>query len=236
MSNIDFVEYAEKVQAERKKRDAINIKIRKVVETSPPLDLCDEQRRIDYWSQVIAQHNQQYDKKIMIYKEQIALYERLIANITLERDKPDFRPRSELKRAQQDLELKKSYKPKELQKLEIDLEVSNKKINSFETLMGISRSVPPDPPTPHTPSDKIEEATEIKIEESTRMAKLDPVTGKRPVKRVGTPAPAPVKLEDPPAEQPKVPEQKVAEPQHYSDNFGNNPKLLLSTKRPVNKN
>jgi hypothetical protein len=29
---------------------------------------------------------------------------------------------------------------------------------------------------------------------------------------------------------------KVAEVMHYSDNFGNNPKLLLSTKRPVNKN
>ena len=239
MSNIDFVEYAEKVQAERKKRDAINIKIRKVVETSAPLDLCDEQRRIDHWTQVLAQHNQQYDKKILIYKEQIALYERLIANVSLERDRPDFRPRFELQKAQQDLELKKSYKPKELQKLEIDLEVSNKKINSLETLMGVSFSSPPNPPTPHTPLKQKEEATEIKIEESSRMVKLDPVTGKRPHKRLDTPAPAPVvvpKLEDPPAEQPKVADPKVAEPQHFSDNFGNNPKLLLSTKRSVNKN
>ena len=81
--------------------------------------------------------------------------------------------------------------------------------------------------------------TEIKIEESSRMVKLDPVTGKRPHKRLDTPAPAPVvvpKLEDPPAEQPKVADPKVAEPQHFSDNFGNNPKLLLSTKRSVNKN
>ena len=71
------------------------------------------------------------------------------------------------------------------------------------------------------------------------MVKLDPVTGKRPHKRLDTPAPAPVvvpKLEDPPAEQPKVADPKVAEPQHFSDNFGNNPKLLLSTKRSVNKN
>ena len=239
MSNIDFVEYAEKVQAERKKRDAINIKIRKVVETSAPLDLCDEQRRIDHWTQVLAQHNQQYDKKILIYKEQIALYERLIANVSLERDRPDFRPRFELQKAQQDLELKKSYKPKELQKLEIDLEVSNKKINSLETLMGVSFSSPPNPPTPHTPINQTEQATEKKIEESRRMVKLDPVTGKRPHKRLDTPAPAPVvvpKLEDPPAEQPKVADPKVAEPQHFSDNFGNNPKLLLSTKRSVNKN
>lgn len=254
MSNIDFVEYAEKVQVERKKRDAINIKIRKVVETSPPLDLCEEKKRVDHWGNQIKSHNEGIDKKIancqevivqarnriLLQEQLIQRYESIVAEAEAVKESKSTRPHYEYQKAVQDLELKKSYKPKELQKLEIDLEVISKKINSLETLMGVSHSLTPTaptPPTPHTPSNKIEEATEIKIEESSRMAKLDPATGKRPVKRVDTPVPAAPKLEvSLPAEQPKVAEPKVAEPQHFSDNFGNNPKLLLSTKRSVNKN
>jgi hypothetical protein len=64
------------------------------------------------------------------------------------------------------------------------------------------------------------------------MVKLD-ANGKRskkvvpsvPVVDIAVPAVVP-KLEDLSVAQPKV-----AEPQHFSDNFGNNPKLLLSTKR-----
>jgi hypothetical protein len=170
----EFVEYSDKLSAERKKRDLIDIKIRKIVETSPPIDVCDEQRRIEHWTQVISQSNQQYDKKIMIYREQIAMYERMIENATLEKDKPDFRPRTELKKAQQDLELKKNYKPKEVQKLEIDLEVIDKKIESLKNLLGFTKvekpvgkktdknqdplptPIPPPPPTPSSKPEKKE--------------------------------------------------------------------------------
>ena len=202
----EFVEYSEKLSAERKKRDLVEVKIRKVVETSPPIDVCDEQRRIDHWTQVIGQNNQQYDKKIMIYKEQIEYYQRLIDNVTLERDKPDFRPRYELAKAQKDLELKKSYKPKELQKLEIDLEVIDKKIESFKNLLGMSKPevavekriekkvTDPIPSIPHTPSSNPEKP---KVMRGKKVVPVDNTVSTQepvPVERPPTPIPEPVEF------------------------------------------
>jgi hypothetical protein len=258
MTSTDYMEYLDKLQAERKKRDLIDIKIRKFVETSSPLNLSEEKKRVDHWGNQIKSHNEGIDKKIancqevivqarnriLLQEQLIQRYESIIAEAEAVKESKSTRPHYEYLKAVQDFELKKNYKPKELQKLEIDLEVIDKKINSFKNLMNINSDPQPTPhpPTPHTPSNKIEEATEIKIEESNRMAKLDPATGKRPVKRLDTPAPVAPKIEvSLPAEQPKVADPKVAdpkvaEPQHFSDNFGNNPKLLLSTKRSVNKN
>ena len=187
----EFIEYTDKLSAERKKRDLIDIKIRKVVETNPPIDLCDEQRRVEHWTQVIAQSNQQFDKKILMWKEQISMYERLIQNATLEKDKPDFRPKIELKKAQQELELKKNYKPKELQRLEIDLEVIDKKIDSLKNLLGFTN---------------------------------EPI--KKTEKKVDDPLPTPLAPTPPTPSLPPAPPQE-----NYSNNFDNQPKILMTTKR-----
>jgi len=228
----EFVEYSEKLSAERKKRDLVEVKIRKVVETSPPIDVCDEQRRIDHWTQVIGQNNQQYDKKIMIYKEQIEYYQRLIDNVTLERDKPDFRPRYELAKAQKDLELKKSYKPKELQKLEIDLEVIDKKIESFRNLLGMTKSERADKrienptitPSPPPPSSKPENPPVPKAKRVMKVVRADNTPTDAPAERPPTPIPEPIEfvsLQEPiPAVVPLPP--PVAE--------SSEPKLIQNTK------
>jgi hypothetical protein len=234
-TSTEFVEYSDKLSAERKKRDLIDIKIRKVVETSAPLDVCDEQRRIDHWTQVIGQNNQQYDKKILIYKEQIALYERLIENVTLERDKPDFRPRYELKKAQQDLELKKSYKPKELQKLEIDLEVIDKKIESFKNLLGMSK---PElavekrtekktiTPSPSPPSSNQEKSLAPKPMRPKKIVPVDNTVYTKepePVERPATPLPEPIEFVTLPEPAPvAIPLPPVPE--------SHEPRLILNTK------
>jgi hypothetical protein len=227
----EFVEYSDKLSAERKKRDQIDIKIRKIVETNPPIDVCDEQRRIDHWTQVIGQNNQQYDKKILIYKEQISMYERLIENATIERDKPDFRPRYELKKAQQDLELKKNYKPKELQKLEIDLEVIDKKIESFKNLLGIGMNKPEVPvekkktitPSPSPPSSNQEKSVAPKV---MRGKKVVPVENtQEAVERPDTPVPEPIEFVT-------LPEPTPAKPTPVINSFVENgpPTVIQNTK------
>jgi len=192
LTGSEYETYSDKLTVERKKLDTIDLKIRKVVETAAPLDVCDEQRRIDHWTQVIGQNNQQYDKKIMIYKEQIAFYERLIENATLERDKPDFRPRYELKKAEKDLELKKTYKPKDLHKLEIEKASVEKKIESFKNLLGMIKPDTPavkkiTTPSPPPPSSKPENPPGPKV---MRKPKIVP-TVPTPVERPATPIPEP---------------------------------------------
>jgi len=266
MVDNDYLDYADKLQAERKKRDLIDIKIRKVVETSPPLDFSDEKKRVDHWTNQVMTHIQGLEKKIAncneviaqaqsriqqvtLHQEQVIafaknkieqtkikeegimqLYQSYVNEHTFNKESKSTRPYYELAKAEQDLELKKNHKPKELQKLEIDLEIIDKKIESFKNLLGIrNEELPVDKKigkkndTPHPPSE---------IQDSSSMVKLD-ANGKRskkvvpsvPVVDIAVPAVVP-KLEDLPVAQPKV-----AEPQHFSDNFGNNPKLLLSTKR-----
>lgn len=188
----EFVEYSDKLSIERKKLDAIDLKIKKVVETTAPLDVCDEQRRIDYWSQVLTQSNQQYEKKILIYEEQIAYFQRMIDNAKLERDKPDFRPRFEVKRAEKDLELKKTYKPKDLHKLEIERASIEKKIESFKTLLGMSKPDTPavkkiTTPSPPPPSSKPENPPGPKTLRAKKTVPAIPT----PVERPATPIPEP---------------------------------------------
>ena len=235
----EFLEYSDKLSAERKKRDLVDIKIRKVVETCPPIDVCDEQRRIDHWTQVIGQNNQQYDKKILIYREQIAMYERLIENVTLERDKPDFRPRYELAKAQKDLELKKNYKPKELQKLEIDLEVIDKKIESFKNLLGMSKpevavekriekkTIIPSPPPPSSKPENAPGPEKPKVMRAKKVVSVDnTVSTQEPVEVERPPTPIPEPIEFVTLPEPKLAVVPLPPPvAEYSE-----PKVIQNTK------
>jgi hypothetical protein len=217
----EFVEYSEKLSAERRKLDIIDLKIKKVVETTAPIDVCDEQRRIDYWSQVLTQSNQQYEKKILIYEEQIAYFQRMIDNAKLERDKPDFRPRFEVRRAEKDLELKKTYKPKDLHKLEIERASVEKKIESFKNLLGMSKPDPPavkkiTTPSPPPPSSKPENPPGPKAKRVIKVVTADnTVDTASPAERPPTPVPEPI-----PAVVPLPP--PVAE--------SSEPKLIQNTK------
>jgi hypothetical protein len=195
LTGSEYESYSDKLTIERKKLDAIDLRIKKVVETAEPLDVCDEQRRIDYWTQVLTQSNQQYDKKILIYEEQIALFQRMIDNARLERDKPDFRPRFEVKRAERDLELKKTYKPKDLHKLEIEKASVEKKIESFKNLLGMSKPDTPavkkiTTPSPPPPSSKPENPPGPKVMRQPKIVPAVPT----PVERPATPIPEPEEI------------------------------------------
>jgi len=233
-TSTEFVEYSDKLSAERKKRDQIDIKIRKVVETCPPLDLSEEKKRVDHWTSQIAQHTQGLDKKIAncndvitqaqariqqvkLQQEQviafaknkiqqatlreegiIQLYQSYVAEHTSVRDSKSTRPYYELQKAEQDLELKKNHKPKELQKLEIDLEVVDKKIESLKNLLGMSKAEltldkriakkndTPAPPAITSPAPGTKRTLKIVPPNKTE----EPV----PVERPPTPIPEPVEF------------------------------------------
>ena len=226
LTGSEYETWSDKLSIERKKLDAIDLKIKKVVETAEPLDVCDEQRRIDYWTQVLTQSNQQYDKKILIYEEQIALFQRMIDNARLERDKPDFRPRFEVKRAERDLELKKTYKPKDLHKLEIEKAAVEKKIESFKNLLGMSKPDTPavkkiTTPSPPPPSSKPENPPGPKVMRKPKIVPAVPT----PVERPATPIPEPeepIEVETAPFIAPVSPPTAMP--------YQSEPKLIQNTK------
>lgn len=235
MGGKEWCEFNDKLTTVRKSRDSVLLKIKKFNETSPPSDLSDEKRRLDHWTSQVAQHRHGIDKKIYncnevirqalarieqvrIQQEEIItyaknkilqaqtreegniqLYKSYIAEAEALKESQSTRPYIELKKAENDLKLKENYKPKELHKLEIDLEDIEKKISSMENILGIEKIVekkqskksdpPPPPPLPPTPSD---------------------------------PPPTPSL---PPAPPPAPPQE------NYSNNFDNQPKILMTTKR-----
>jgi hypothetical protein len=238
----EFLEYSEKLNTERKKRDLIDIKIRKVVETSPPLDLSEEKKRVDHWGTQIKSHNEGIDKKIancqevivqarnriLLQEQLIQRYESIIAEAEAVKESKSTRPHYEHQKALQDLELKKNHKPKELQKLEIDLEVIDKKIESFLNLLGMSKIdkkkvalTTPTPSIPHTPSANPEKP---KVMRGKKIVPVDNIQEPEPVERPATPVPEPIEFVTLPEPAPVV----VPLPPPVA--VSNEPRLILNTK------
>jgi len=260
----DYLEYTEKLSAERKKRDLIDIKIRKVVETNPPLDLSDEKKKVDHWTNQIKLNIQGIEKKIANCNDVITAAQARIQQVTLQqeqviafaknkiqqtkikeegliqlyqsyitehesaRDSKSTRPYYELQKAEIKLELKKNHKPKDLQKLEIDLEVIDKKIESFKNLLGMSKEEVPlkkriekkdSTPTPPAiaPAPGIKRAPKA-------IAAVKPVEEPLVVERPDTPVPEPVEFVSLPEPMPTV----VAVPPPVAES--REPKVIQNTK------
>lgn len=250
----EFIEYSDKLSAERKKRDLIDIKIRKVVETSPPLDLSEEKKRVDHWGTQIKSHSEGIDKKIancqevivqarnriLLQEQLIQRYESIIAEAEAVKESKSTRPHYEYQKAVQDLELKKNHKPKELQKLEIDLEVIDKKIESFKNLLGMSKPevavqkkiekkvvnpLPtPVPSIPHTPSANPEKPKVMRAKKVVPVDNTVYTKEPEPVERPATPLPEPIEFITLPEPAPVV----VAPPPPVPESH--EPRLILNTK------
>ena len=246
----EFLEYSDKLSAERKKRDLVDIKIRKVVETCPPLDLSDEKKRVDHWATQIKSHNEGIDKKIancqevvvqarnriLLQEQLIQRYESIIAEAEAVKESKSTRPHYEHQKAVQDLELKKNHKPKELQKLEIDLEVIDKKIESFKNLLGMSKPevavekriekkvTDPIPSIPHTPSSNPEKP---KVMRAKKVVSVDnTVSTQEPVEVERPPTPIPEPIEFVTLPEPKLAVVPLPPPvAEYSE-----PKVIQNTK------
>jgi hypothetical protein len=259
----DYLEYTEKLSAERKKRDLIDIKIRKVVETNPPLDLSDEKKKVDHWTNQIKLNIQGIEKKIANCNDVITAAQARIQQVTLQqeqviafamnkiqqtkireegliqlyqsyitehesaRDSKSTRPYYELQKAEIKLELKKNHKPKDLQKLEIDLEVVDKKIESLKNLLGMSKEEVPlkkriekNIPTPPAITSN---APGIKRAPKTIVA-VKPVEEPLVVERPDTPVPEPVEFVSLPEPMPTV----VAVPPPVA--VSHEPKVIQNTK------
>ena len=246
-TSTEFLDYSEKLSAERKKRDLVDIKIRKVVETSPPLDLSEEKKRVDHWGTQIKSHNEGIDKKIancqevivqarnriLLQEQLIQRYESIIAEAEAVKESKSTRPHYEHQKAVQDLELKKNHKPKELQKLEIDLEVIDKKIESFLNLLGMSKidkkkvavalTTPP-PSIPHTPSANPEKPKVMRGKKVVPVDNTVHIQEPEPVERPATPLPEPIEFITLPEPAPVVVAPLPPVPESHE------PRLILNTK------